>query len=416
MSNLTSKLQSRSKHKMWKKCWLFQATNFQSLMYPCFVFCTILGIFSYKVNGPILEISKWRYVLSTITICAFCVYELVVLYQINISKTVIFSSVPKMFERDCFLIFGGFIAIITYALNRPRMKLLQIVMKISSRLPVDAYKKLSILIHIKDIVGFLLLFMHGVSYYTTIRRDTWQKIFVPYVHLLIFQMDMLYMNCVCILKTCFKEINNNMKNLCELVVNDKPHLLRRIYHEHRNPFLLTELRALKEHHLAVSDAVQMLNKIFSLQLLASVIMTFIQLTFNLYFLIMHWKIGTLITNMDDQFYDIFLTTIITFYSIKIMLMGWACETGKDQAMKIGSTVHEVLNGTKDEQIKGELQLFSLQILHRNNVFSAKGLNVDATLLTAVVGNITTYLLILIQFVIAERFCSDKIANNGTQIT
>jgi len=31
----------------------------------------------------------------------------------------------------------------------------------------------------------------------------------------------------------------------------------------------------------------------------------------------------------------------------------------------------------------QLQLFSLQILHRENVFSAKGLIVDATLLTAV---------------------------------
>jgi len=31
----------------------------------------------------------------------------------------------------------------------------------------------------------------------------------------------------------------------------------------------------------------------------------------------------------------------------------------------------------------QLELFSLQILHRENIFSAKGLTVDATLLTAV---------------------------------
>ncbi|KYQ59869.1 hypothetical protein ALC60_01100 [Trachymyrmex zeteki] len=45
-----------------------------------------------------------------------------------------------------------------------------------------------------------------------------------------------------------------------------------------------------------------------------------------------------------------------------------------------------------------LQLFSLQILHHKNTFSVKDFTIDATLLAAIMGNITTYLLILIQFV------------------
>jgi len=31
-----------------------------------------------------------------------------------------------------------------------------------------------------------------------------------YIYLVVLQMDMLYMNCVCILKACFKEINDNL--------------------------------------------------------------------------------------------------------------------------------------------------------------------------------------------------------------
>ncbi|TGZ50468.1 Uncharacterized protein DBV15_04237 [Temnothorax longispinosus] len=62
---------------------------------------------------------------------------------------------------------------------------------------------------------------------------------------------------------------------------------------------------------------------------------------------------------------------------------WACETGKNQALEIGTTVHVVFNSISDEDVKNELQLFSLQILQRKNIFSAKGLNVDATLLAAV---------------------------------
>ncbi|XP_012063662.1 PREDICTED: uncharacterized protein LOC105626988 [Atta cephalotes] len=100
-------------------------------------------------------------------------------------------------------------------------------------------------------------------------------------------------------------------------MNDKPHFLRRLYHEQRNPFLLMKLKALKKQHLITSDT--------------------------------------------------------------IMLIGWACDTGKDEAMGIGITVHEILNDTNDEQIIDELQLFSLQVLQRENTFSAKSLIVDATL-------------------------------------
>ena len=80
-----------------------------------------------------------------------------------------------------------------------------------------------------------------------------------------------------ILKVCFKKVNNDLENLRKLVVSDEPHLLRRIYHEQRYPFLLTKLKALKEKHLVISDTVQMLNMTFSLQLLA-IVMTFAKLS------------------------------------------------------------------------------------------------------------------------------------------
>ncbi|XP_071638473.1 uncharacterized protein [Temnothorax longispinosus] len=237
-------------------------------------------------------------------------------------------------------------------------------MNVSSKLSHNSYRKLSRFIHAKDIIGFLYL-INGIFYYSTLDFDTWHKALVL---------------------LCFKRIDDNLKNLRELV-NGEPHLIWRqsLYHEHKNPYLLMKLKALKKQHLTISDAVQMLNMIFNLQLLATIIMTFAELTFQLqYFYIMHWKIGMLMSvDLIDPIYDLFLMMSITYYSIKIMLMIWACETGKDQAMKISITVHDLLNSTSDDQIRNELQLFSLQVLHRENAFSAKGLIVDATLLTAV---------------------------------
>ncbi|XP_011705888.1 PREDICTED: uncharacterized protein LOC105461099 isoform X2 [Wasmannia auropunctata] len=384
LSSLTT-FQESVKCKVWKKWQLFHATDFQSLMYPCFTFCSVLGLFPYKINGSTFETSKQRYILPTVVLCVLCSYELIVLYEIDITQTIKFKGVPKTLERNCFYILGNFIAVVTYILSGPRMHLLQSIMNVSSNLPLNSYQQLSKLIHTKDVIGFVFLIGEMVFYYSTLDFDTWHKAFVPYLNFLIFQTDMLYMNCVCILKACFKRIDDNLINLRDHVVNDQPHLLRRNYHVKRNPLLLMELKALKKQHLAISDTVEMLNVIFSLQIIASVILTFAEITFQLYFYIMHWKIV------------------------------WACETGKDQAIKIGTTIHELLNDVTDEQIKSELQLFSLQILHRENAFTAKGLIVDATLLTAIVGNITTYLLILIQFLIAANSCHGKLTHNITEI-
>ncbi|XP_011859883.1 PREDICTED: uncharacterized protein LOC105557295 [Vollenhovia emeryi] len=416
MFSWPTKFQGNAKYQIWKKWQLFHATDFQSLMSPCFIFCTVLGLFPYKINGRTFETSKLRYTMSTVILCILCIYYLVVLYKIDITKTITFKSIPKTLERNCLYILCNFIAIVTYVLSGPRMHLLQAIMNISSKLPLNSYQKLSRLIHAKDIFGFFYLFVQGILYYTMLDFNTWHKFFFPYIALLVFQMDMLYMNCVCILKACFKRIDDNLKNMRELVVNDEPHLLRRIYHEHKNPFLLMELKALKKQHLAISDIVQVLNTIFSLQLLATIILTFAEITFQLYFYIIHWETGMTMIDVDNQLYDLLLVVNMAYYSTKIMLMVWACETGKDQAMKIGITVHDLLNNTSDEHIKDELQLFSLQVLHRENVFSAKGLIVDATLLTAIVSNITTYLLILIQFLITTNFCNKKDSTyNVTQI-
>ena len=92
--------------------------------------------------------------------------------------------------------------------------------------------------------------------------------------------------------------------------------------------------------MITSDAVQMLNTIFSLQLLATIVITFVELTFFLYFYIFHWKIDA---NINHKVFDWLLLTSLMYQCIKIMLIGWACDTGKDEAMGIGTTVHEILN-------------------------------------------------------------------------
>ncbi|XP_012532805.3 putative gustatory receptor 28a [Monomorium pharaonis] len=388
---------------MRKGCRLFYATDFQSLMYPCFTFCRILGIFPYRINNSTFEASKLCYILSTIVFCVFCICGIITIYQLDVSGTIHPLTVPRSLERHSFFVLSTFVVIVTYVLRGPRLLLLQTVLEISSKLPLESYKKLSKLIHVKDIFGFLFLVGMGLICCIMMPLNLiLSTIYLTYTGMLLFQMDMLYINCVCVLKICFKKINNNLVKVQELVINDKPHLLRRTYHEQKNPFLLMKLKALKKQHLMVSDTVQMLNTIFSLQLVATIVLSFAEITFNLYFYIV-----LIMSKEKQELWNWVFIMCIVYYTIKIVLIVWACDSGKDQAAKIGITVHDLLNSTNDKQIKDELELFSMQILHRENVFAAKGLTIDAMLLTAMVGSITTYLLILIQFLVTSHSCDKK---------
>ncbi|XP_011696459.1 PREDICTED: uncharacterized protein LOC105455101 [Wasmannia auropunctata] len=412
MLDLTSKFQ-RQLLKKWRP---FQATDFQSLMCPCFTFCHILGIFPYTINASTFKMSKPRYILSTVVICMIGVFEIMLLHSWLSGKMIDFEDVPKALEVHFYYILSCFITIVTYILSGPRMRLLQTVMDVSSKLSSNTYKKLSQLIHAKDISGFFFFLAIMMICYSKLNTGPLLKLYTMYIGLVVFQMDMLYMNCVYILKACFKRLNDKIANLRKLVVKDVSHLFSRIYHhEQRNPFLLIELKALKKQHLMISDTVQMLNLVFSLQLLATMIITFGEITFGLYFYISQWPI---FSNElpKDLWYSYFMMFVI-YQFFKMLLMVWACETGKNQALEIGTTIHLLFNSISDKEVKHELKLFSLQILHRENIFSAKGLNVDATLVAAIVGNVTTYVLILMQFLLLSNSCDGNpvSTHNITQI-
>lgn len=259
-------------------------------------------------------------------------------------------KLPAILCDKFFLVLSSFIMIVTFILTGPRIRLLKIIMKISSRLPTEPYEKLSKLIHTKDIIGFLCL--TGITLLCTCTMQI-HVLFRAYVNLVVFQMDMLYMNSVCILKACFKRINDDLAHMREVITNNEPSVPRLICHEQRSSFLIMELKALKKQHLTISDTVQMLNMIFSLQLLATVVMVSSHITFSLYFYTWFWNLSSMGIPMNIKVHVFFFLQIVYVF-IKIALIVWACETGKNEALQIGTSIHDVFNCTTDEQIKDEV--------------------------------------------------------------
>ncbi|XP_071638481.1 uncharacterized protein [Temnothorax longispinosus] len=360
MFNSSPKYQGRHKDiKKGKKWRIFQATDFQSLMYPCFTFCRILGIFPYKLNASTFKISGPQYILSTVIIAICCICTLITLYNVNIFLTNVNTfmidrvRIPVILESDCYYVLSGFIAVITYILSGPRMRLLQSVLEISSRLSPKSYQKLSKLIHTKDILGFFYLVGHAPTYYFVMRDETVLLMtFNVYICMLVFQMDMLYVNCVCILKACFESVNNNLAQMQEFVIKNEKHVFELIYHEQQNPFLLLKLTALRKQHLKIIDTVQTLNMIFSLQLLATVVITFSEITYSLYFYVL-WCQGKWFM-INTKIHYAFFIPYVAHFIIKIILIVWACETNKNQALQINTTIYDVFNSTTNEQIKNEV--------------------------------------------------------------
>ncbi|XP_071868018.1 uncharacterized protein [Bombus fervidus] len=150
----------------------------------------------------------------------------------------------------------------------------------------------------------------------------------------------------------------------------------------KNPILLSKLRTLKKQHLEMCEVVHLFNSTCSMQIEAMLTIIFIDITFNICkYLIVHEE-------MAEVKSQTFILSFVIYYIVHIIITVSIVEITRDQMQKIGRNVHRILVHTSDEQVTTEvrLELFSLQVLQKGNTFVMKGLVIDATLLTKVIGN------------------------------
>ncbi|EEB13498.1 Gustatory receptor PhGr6 [Pediculus humanus corporis] len=82
-----------------------------------------------------------------------------------------------------------------------------------------------------------------------------------------------------------------------------------------------------------------------------------------------------------------------------------------EAEKTANYLHELFIDNDDVDVKEEIEIFSLQLLHRKVEFNACGFfKLDFTLLYSMVGAVTTYIIILMQFQDTEETSTSNAAN------
>ncbi|XP_031788758.1 gustatory receptor 8 isoform X1 [Nasonia vitripennis] len=111
-------------------------------------------------------------------------------------------------------------------------------------------------------------------------------------------------------------------------------------------------------------------------------MTFAEVTFGLYFFILHIQ-GKKGIDLDKQLWFNYFITSVTYYSLKMAVMVWICQETKNESLKTGIIVHDVILNNNNEQLKSELSLFSLQLLQCNNEFTSKCIVMNANLISGV---------------------------------
>ncbi|XP_039282307.1 putative gustatory receptor 28b isoform X2 [Nilaparvata lugens] len=84
--------------------------------------------------------------------------------------------------------------------------------------------------------------------------------------------------------------------------------------------------------------------------------------------------------------------------VQLNFLAYICSATSKEASFTGILVHGLLNSDLQPRMRKELMIFSQQILHQKITFTAAGFFViDFTLINNVIGAVTTYLVILIQF-------------------
>ncbi|XP_054005232.1 uncharacterized protein LOC128890604 [Hylaeus anthracinus] len=373
--NLASN-QNLKRRRTWRA---LRATDFESLMYPNFCVSFILGIFPYKCESSRYVFSGTRFACSSLVFFIFIIFTSVSVYQMNFG-TLTFNNISRTTFTNFGYIWNGGIVVAMYILSLPRLRVLQSLAEMSQILSSKDFDDLGKLFHTKDFLSFLFVIIHLPNCFRTSVYHTMRYLVSIYMVLTCLSLDMFYMNCVCILKACFGKINEGLGELSRPTANDNTCAKNTLRDGRECSLLLVKLKYLEQKYLNISDAVQLLNATFFLHNTMLTVLTFVIVIFNAYYFIL-WLHGGYTVDVTAQIWYIQFLSSALHHMLKFVMIIWACETAKNQALEIGTTVHDVLGDTTDTLVKQELELFSLQILHRDNTYSAKLVTMNAALLT-----------------------------------
>ncbi|XP_076657235.1 uncharacterized protein LOC143361587 [Halictus rubicundus] len=378
----------------YKICKSLYISDFVALMWPYTSIVSALGFFPYDTHLSSYKLLKMNYITSMLTMINITLLCPFVIYKMKFIEGIWKESYTTLHYISIYIV--GIVGLwVSFMSSRSKMHLLRMVSNVSRVLSPEEFCSTAKWMFAVDIVKVCLNF----TFISDFHGELWWIVFASisfYMFFVAMVITTLFINCLYVLNQCIRKINMSLEKLKTSLATDKPRLLRRVYHSQKKPELLSELKMLRRQHIEFSRIIDATNETFGLEIICMIALNIVDITFNLYSYlarnIVDGKIGHL-WSMNIEY--------LSFDFLGFIGMALVCEMVKDQMKSIGTNIHRMLVVTYDEQISTELVLFSMQVRQQNHTITAKGLVLDVTLLTKIVGIITTYLVILIQFLLMK---------------
>ncbi|XP_017892956.2 uncharacterized protein LOC108632724 [Ceratina calcarata] len=313
----------RSSAKERVKCSLNSIANYVQLMCPYVSIARLMGFIPYNIVSSKFVYSKPYFVYSTIIFISYMMYLAFCTYQINFHYREIYTFMLRRLHVTFNIIFGLVLFTSAYASKRSVLYLIERTSQISRMLPPNIFSSLAKNMYTKDALMFFLSFSLTLYQFTNYTKPLLCAVWI--IFFAILMINTLYTNNVYVLEACLKEINDALVKLREILINDEPHLLRRVYHSRKNPILLAELRTLKKQHLEISEVVRMMDSAFGAPILTILILLMIDISFNLYKYLVMINQGGRVTELFS------INLFFVFYHVlEVILIIWLTEKSKTQ--------------------------------------------------------------------------------------
>ncbi|XP_037040731.1 putative gustatory receptor 28b [Bradysia coprophila] len=148
-------------------------------------------------------------------------------------------------------------------------------------------------------------------------------------------------------------------------------------------------------HDQLTDIIGLVNRRFTFQVLILIASDF---AFSVLSIFSLYRVSSSEPFVLKEFYSSLFHNFWGFYyDFFILMIIWMGSSVQREGAHTGVLIHKTINNYADKETVEKLILFSQQLKHQSPIATCKLFPIDWTLLFTIVGAITTYLTILIQF-------------------
>ncbi|XP_011873106.1 PREDICTED: uncharacterized protein LOC105564933 [Vollenhovia emeryi] len=155
------------------------------------------------------------------------------------------------------------------------------------------------------------------------------------------------------------------------------------------------LKVIKQVHLELCKVSKIVCAIFGVQIaweIGIIIMALTGALYNLYirYLMNQHKVKGLVSQ------TILMLSMCALHTMKAVFLNRSCKSAADEGNRTTEIIRTIYDCDADIDMREEIQQFGIQILQSPMTFSVDGFTLDYRVLSMILKNVTTYMVIMVQ--------------------